>query len=66
MKFAFTTLNFPIGATTFALAIPTRLFETVIRACGVPEATPGSTVTVVNPVNVMGAFDGTRVVWFNS
>src|SRR5438309_1358917 len=47
---------------TFALAVPTTLWEIFIRACGVPEVTPGSMVTVVKPALVTGAFDGTKVV----
>src|SRR2546426_7327599 len=63
---AFTTWNFPTGAMTFALAVPTTLWEILIRACGVPEVTPGSIVTVVKFEMVTGAFDGTSVVVFSS
>jgi len=48
------------------LVLATTLWEIFIRACGVPEVTPGSMVTVVKPALVTGAFDGTKVVVFSS
>ena len=42
------------------------LCEIFVRACGIPEVTLGSIVTVVKPVNVTGAFDGTVVVVLSS
>src|SRR2546427_12013517 len=66
VKLAFTTWNFPTGAMTFALAVPTTLWEIFIRACGLPDGTPGSIVTVVKPSVVTGAFEATRVVVYSS